>query len=75
MATATLHGARSYHYAGLVFAANEPVAVTDKVAEALADLPQYFVVGVDGRKPPVRRAARLAAAAEPDTTAEPTAAI
>ena len=55
MATATLHGAKTYCYGGIVFTANEPAVVADKVAEALADLPQYFTVAFDGGKAGARR--------------------
>lgn len=54
-AMAMLHGAMTYRVGGLMFAANEPVVVADKLAEALADLPQYFTVAFDGRKAGARR--------------------
>ncbi len=69
MATVTLHGAKTYCYGGLVFTANEPVVVDDKIAEDLAALPQYFTVAFDGRKAAVRRAAK------PEQPAEPTVSI
>lgn len=68
MATATLHGAKTYCYAGLVFTANEPIAVSDKVAEDLAELPQYFTVAFDGRKAAARRPAKPGASSEPTAT-------
>jgi hypothetical protein len=68
MATATLHGAKTYCYAGLLFTANEPVAVDDKVAEDLAALPQYFTVTFDGRKAAGRRSAKPGAPTEPTAT-------
>lgn len=67
MATATLHGAKTYCYGGHVFTANEPVVVDEKVAEALVDLPQYFTVAFDGRKATARRTPK------PESSAEPTA--
>ena len=65
MATATLHGAKTYCYGGIVFAANEPVVVADKMAEELSHLPQYFTVVVDGRKPSARRIPKAESPAEP----------
>ena len=66
MATATMHGAKTYRYGGIVFTANEPVVVADKMAEELAGLPQYFTVVLDGRKAAARRTPR------PESPAEPT---
>jgi len=65
MATATLHGAKTYCYGALVFTANEPVVVPDKVAEELADLPQYFTVAFDGRKAGARATPQRGQPAEP----------
>ena len=65
MATATLHGAKTYCYGGIVFTANEPAVVAEKVAEALADLPQYFTVAFDGRKAGTRATPRREQPAEP----------
>jgi hypothetical protein len=67
MATATLHGAKTYRYGGHVFAADVPTAVPDKVGEELAELPEYFTVAFDGRKAGTRRMAK------PEQPAEATA--
>lgn len=66
MATVTLHGAKTYCFAGLEFTVNEPVVVADKIAEELGRLPQYFTVAFDGRKAGARRTAK------PESPAEPT---
>lgn len=69
MATATLHGAKTYCYGGLVFTENEPVVVDNKVAEALVRLPQYFTVAFEGRKVAARQTLR------PESPDEPTVSI
>jgi hypothetical protein len=55
MATAILRGAKTYHVAGLVFRLGEPQAVDDqKLAQTLADLPDYFDVRFEDTKAPAK---------------------
>lgn len=52
MATVTLHGASSYHYAGMVFRKGDPAVVDDKVARDLENFTEYFDIVLDGVKSP-----------------------